>query len=153
MKIREATTEDIDRIIEFYRKWIDVDEVYGLTLPTHEYFKNRIGQYFLIAEELGSIIGFACGSIKLNTDFCVFDKNCKYLEIEDLYVLPDFRHKNIGGHFIETLIQNAKSNEIDRYLIYSSVIDIDPVVKFYKTHGFKSWAVQMFRDDTKSNKF
>jgi N-acetylglutamate synthase-like GNAT family acetyltransferase len=149
VKIRIAADADIERVIELQRTWMDTDKTYGFVLPSREYIQERIGKYFFVAEEAGSVIGFAYGSVRQNDDMCIFDAQCDYLEIEDLYVLPDFRHQHIGGKLVDLLVATAKKHGINRCFIYSSVMDIDPVVSFYKKHGFKSWAVQMYRDDTK----
>lgn len=70
----------------------------------------------------------------------------RYLEVDDLYVHPSMRGREIGGKLLEDLMQVAREHGLRKALVYSAIKDIRRIMNFYEAHGFRSWFVQMFRE-------
>lgn len=58
--------------------------------------------------------------------------------IQEFYVLPEYRSRNIGKHLIETIIEHAKSKGWKRLeLCTPPVPEFDRAVAFYQENGFE----------------
>lgn len=143
--VRTAELKDEQAVMALRQQWISEEITHGYTQTDPDEFSKRLGPYFLVAESDGDIIGFAWGSVHTNTEFCVFEKGERYFEIDDIYVLPEFRDRSIGSQLLTELEKTARSEDVKRFLIYSSTKDINRILKFYKKHDFKSWYIQMFK--------
>jgi ribosomal protein S18 acetylase RimI-like enzyme len=60
-------------------------------------------------------------------------------------VQPGFRNQNIGGKLIERLLEIAGQAGIQRFLVATVTKDMDKILNFYRSHGFKPWYVQLFK--------
>ena len=58
---------------------------------------------------------------------------------------PGFRHRHIGGALLEKLFAVAEHHRIQRFLVSSVSKEMDKILIFYRSHGFKPWYVQMFK--------
>jgi GNAT superfamily N-acetyltransferase len=68
-----------------------------------------------------------------------------YLEIEDIYVHPDFRSQDIGGKLLERVFEIARQEGIDRFIVGTLSKETDRILKFYRSHGFTPWRIQFFK--------
>jgi GNAT superfamily N-acetyltransferase len=68
-----------------------------------------------------------------------------YVEIEGLYVQPDFRRQNIGGALLERLFEIARQAGIHRFLVGTRSKQTEQILRFYRSHGFTPWSIQFFR--------
>jgi ribosomal protein S18 acetylase RimI-like enzyme len=69
-----------------------------------------------------------------------------YVEIENVYVHPDFRHRHIGGPLLERLMAVAAHQGIQRFVVSSTSKEMDKMLQFYRRHGFFTpWYVQLFK--------
>jgi ribosomal protein S18 acetylase RimI-like enzyme len=90
-------------------------------------------------------MGFISGSSHTSDGLAVVPRGEFYLEIDTVYVSPRFRSNGIGGSLVDQMLVQANRQEMAYILIYSSTKDIHAVLKFYESHGFRSWYVQMFQ--------
>lgn len=98
-----------------------------------------------MAQAGDEIIGFAYGMAHESKEMAVFPEGCRYLEIEDIYICPEYRNTGAGSALLEKLLECAHKNSIDHSLIYSSTKDMESIMGFYKKHGYKTWNIQMYR--------
>ena len=98
-----------------------------------------------MAESAGRIVGYINGSVRLNQELAIIPAQETYLEIENIYVQPEFRNQNIGGKLIERLLEIAGQEGIERFLVATVTKDMDKILNFYRRHGFKPWYVQLFK--------
>jgi len=147
--IRECTPNDIDQVYQLDTRWGREDIAYEFIPISREEFiahLERFPTYFLVAESEGYLVGYINGSVLLNQDIPVLPKQEPYLEIENIYVKPDFRNRQIGGKLIERLLEIAGQNGIQRFLVSTVTKDMAKILNFYQSHGFKAWCVQMFKE-------
>jgi ribosomal protein S18 acetylase RimI-like enzyme len=99
----------------------------------------------LIAEVNNKVIGFISGSIRSSEGTVIIPAGENYLEIDNLYISPEFRRQGVGSGLITQLIAQAKQQGIAYALLYSAAKDIHGILRFYERHDFQSWYVEMFR--------
>jgi ribosomal protein S18 acetylase RimI-like enzyme len=145
MLIRRAVKNDIPIILKLQQLWCAEDNVYGLTPDNYEQIVAALDSYFLVAEVGGDVIGFVSGSAHVSEETAVTPAGQSYLEIDNLYVVPQFRQQGVGGRLVDQLLMQAKEEGITHALVYSAAKDIRRILKFYEQHDFRSWYVQMFR--------
>ena len=117
----------------------------GFVAADAELLRYRVGEYFLVAEHAGRLVGFVCGSAHVSEGNAVFSAGERYLEVDDLYVSPEMRDQGIGGGLLDELLAQARQEGIQRFLVYSSSRDTDAILRFYRKHDFETWYVRMFR--------
>lgn len=146
--IRECTHQDIESIFQLDHLWDEENVAYVFTYGTREEFIadfERFQKYFLVAESDGQIVGYVNGSVLVNEKVAVLPEQETYLEIENIYVMPEFRNIYVGGDLIEKLLDVAEQNGIKRFVVSTVTKDMDRILKFYRRHGFKPWYVELFK--------
>jgi ribosomal protein S18 acetylase RimI-like enzyme len=145
MFIRQAVKTDAPFIRRLQQQLFEEGAIYGFMPETEEQIEKSIGSYFFVAETEDQIIGFISGKICVSDHLAVIPKDETYLEIENLYVAPQFRKQGIGGKLVDELLIKAKQDDVVYALLYSATKDIHRILKFYEKHNFQSWNVQMFQ--------
>ena len=144
--IRQATEADLWSIHHLQRKWADENITYGYMPDDPKQFRNRIGEYFQVAETADDVVGFIGGSVRIASDMAVVPDGNRYLEIDELYVSAPFRCKGIGDLLVDQLLAQARQQGARYAVLYSASKDIHAILRFYERHQFQSWYVQMFRE-------
>lgn len=75
----------------------------------------------------------------------VFTEEQKYIEIDDIYISSIHRKTGIGSILLQTVLETAEKNGIEKSYVYSATKDLDKVINFYKEHSYKTWCIQMFK--------
>ena len=135
--IRECTHHDLDSIFQLDHLWDAEGVAYVFTYGTREDFMadfERFQEYFLVAESNGQIIGYVNGSVRVNEKMEVLPKQETYLEIENIYVRPEYRGRHVGGDLIEGLLAVAEQNGIKRFVVSTVTKDMDRILKFYRRY-------------------
>ena len=143
--IRQATDSDLARIRELYARWVESGDTLGLVNPEPGHFVAQLGPLFVVAECEGEVIGFAIGTEHTSNGLAVIPKGERYVEIDDVYVIPEHQRLGVGARLIEETERRANSAGIHRFLVYSASKDMAGIMKFYGTHGYKRWYVQMYK--------
>lgn len=147
--IRECTHEDIDEVLRLDGQWGQEDIAYEFVVVSREELVaqlERFQPYFLVAECDGSLAGYINGSVRPGQEGpAVIPGRGPYLEIENLYVKPGFRNRQIGGKLMERLLEVAGKHGIQSFSLASDSRDMDKVLRFYRRYGFQPWYVRMFR--------
>jgi len=146
IKIRQASKTDIPTIKRMQQEWFEEDCVYGFLPANFGQLQHALGLYFLVAENQNHIVGFISGAVHLSNELAIIPNGRTYVEIEDLYVSPQFRQLGIGSQLIEYFLSQAKSQGVTYALLYSATKEIRSVLQFYERHGFQGWYIQMFRE-------
>ncbi len=148
VSIRECTHQDLESIFQLDHLWDEEGVAYVFTYGNREDFIadfERFQKYFLVAESNGQIIGYINGSVRVNEKVEVLPKQETYLEIENIYVRPEYRDRHVGGDLIEQLLAIAEQNGIKRFVVSTVTKDMDRILKFYRRYGFKPWYVELFK--------
>ena len=146
--IRECTRQDIESIFELDKLWDEEGVAYYFTYGSREDFSaafERFHEYFLVAESEGQIVGYINGSVLVNEKVEVLPRQETYLEIENIYVRPEFRNRQVGGDLLDQLLTIAEQNGIKRFNVSTVTKDMDRILRFYRRHGFKPWSVELFK--------
>lgn len=143
--IREATQNDISRVIQLQKLLIKEDLIYGFTPESERELIKKIGNYFLVTEVGGDIIGFIYGQVLKSEGLATIPQGEQYLEIEEIYIKPEFRNQGVGGKLLDRVVEEAKKNGVEKFSIYSASKDIDGILNFYRKHDFKPWFIQMVK--------
>jgi ribosomal protein S18 acetylase RimI-like enzyme len=146
--IRECTHRDLDSIFQLDQLWDEEGVAYVFTYGSREDFIadfERFQEYFLVAESEGQIVGYINGSIRVNEEVEVLPQQETYLEIENIYVKPEYRNRRVGGELLERLLEVAERNGIQRFFVSTVTKDMDRILKFYRSYGFKPWYVELFK--------
>ncbi|MDQ0888761.1 ribosomal protein S18 acetylase RimI-like enzyme [Paenibacillus sp. V4I9] len=143
--VRMATENDLSKVAQLSELWVAEAITYGLGANTEELLRNCIGEYFWVAEINSEVVGYITGSIHDSDGLAVIEKGESYLEVDEVYVHPEYRNENIGHMMVDELLQTAELNGITRSVIYSASKQWQKIIGFYEKHGFKMWFVQMYR--------
>ena len=147
--IRPCTPEDLDAVLGMERQWEQEDVAYGDFNPmSRDMFHavlERFPAYFLVADHHGQLIGYIHGTVQRTTPIEVIPAQEPYVEIENLYVQPEFRGRKIGGALLERLVDVAHSAGIQRFAVGTRGKETDKILQFYRSHGFTPWSIQFFR--------
>lgn len=148
--IRTCTEVDLDAVVRLQRAWAEEEITYGYAPATREALLPLLGPYFLVAEDETIVVGFACGIVVTGDHHdvsAVIPAGQPYLNVDEIYVARGHRDRGIGGRLLDRLTATARANAVMRFLVYSSSKDLDGILRFYRAHGFQSWAVQLFQAD------
>ena len=143
--IRKCTLRDIDVIHQLEKQWAEEDITYGQEPNPVEKLMDKLGEYFLVADVDNGVVGFICGSMHVSEGLAVIPEGQGYLEIDDIYVRPEYRSQGVGGLLLESLLEIAKQQSIKRFSVYTATKNIDKIYNFYRSHGFQSWFIRLFQ--------
>ena len=129
MKIRCATEEDVPVILNLIKGIADYEKLLHEVTATAEILYDSLfvkkAAEVLLAEHDGKIIGFAL----FFHNFSTFTGK-RGLYLEDLFILPEYRHRGFGKQFFSELLQIACERECGRM----EWICLDwntPAIRFY----------------------
>jgi len=113
MKIRFATKEDVPAILNLIKGIAEYEKLLHEVTATEEILYDSLfikkAAEVLLGEKEGTIIGFAL----FFHNFSTFTGK-RGLYLEDLYVLPEYRHQGFGKQFFATLKKIANERECGR---------------------------------------
>jgi ribosomal protein S18 acetylase RimI-like enzyme len=144
MLVRAAVKTDVTFILQLQQRWSEEDNTHGFVPESRRHIENELASY-LVAEVGGRVVGFVSGAVRTSEGTAVIPAGESYYDVANLYVMPEFRSRGIGGGLITRLLTQAKQQGVSYALVYSAAKNIKEVLKFYERHDFQSWYVQMFR--------
>ncbi len=136
----------MESVSRLQHQWAEEGSVYGFVPESVEQIEAALGPYFLVAEVDDGIVGFVSGSVRISEDKAVIPEGAGYVEVDNLYVSPEYRGRGVGSRLISRVLAEAKEQGVAYALVYSAAKDIHSVLRFYERHDFRSWYVQMFRE-------
>jgi GNAT superfamily N-acetyltransferase len=135
MLIRRARKEDCPRLLELvtelaiYEKAPN-DVTVSLAEFEHAGFSENPVYWAFVAEEEGSIVGFALYYIRYSTW-----KGCR-MYLEDIIVTESYRGKGIGKLLFDQLIVEAKEKNLNA-IVWQVLEWNEPAINFYKKYDAK----------------
>lgn len=147
--IRECTHDDIESLFQLDQSWEEEGVSYLFTHGSMADFMadyERFREYYWVAENDGEVVGYINGSVRVNENqkVGILPDQQTYLEIENIYLRAEFRNQGVGGKLIEKLLGLANQNGIERFIVSTVTKDMDQIIHFYRSHGFKPWYVEFF---------
>lgn len=143
--IRLAEGSDAQAVARLQQRWLEEGSVYGFVPESREQVEAAVSPYLLVAEVGNQVVGFISGSVGVSDGMAVIPEGESYLEVDNLYVAPEFRGRGIGSRLITQLLTQAEQRGVAHATLYSATKDIHSALRFYERHGFRGWYVQMFR--------
>jgi ribosomal protein S18 acetylase RimI-like enzyme len=149
IRIRPCTLHDIDAVIGLERQCEQEEIANGdfnpMSREAYLAILERFPAYFLVAESDGQVIGYIHASTDHERRVEVIPEPEPYVEIEDIYVQPDFRNRDIGGKLLEQVFEIAQQEGIQRFIVGTLSKETDKILRFYRSHGFIPWRIQFFK--------
>jgi GNAT superfamily N-acetyltransferase len=146
MKIRNATAKDIAGIAALGSRYVNEVPAWGLVARTEDNLKKLDTRLLWVVEDNCKLIGYAICLPRANDGSCIYAERDTILELDEIYLVTEARGKRIGSKLLQLIEGNAKSQGYTKLFIYSSIKEVDPLLKFYRGNGFKTWAVQLFKE-------
>ncbi len=130
MDIKTATIEDVDTIIKLGNSVneFQVSDEVVVFWPKNvliDCIKNKNNPIF-VAKENKQIIGFIVAN---------YNSSFKKAIIENIFVIPNFRGKEVGKLLLDNLLKELKELGCE-YVCSLAEIENDIAVKFYINNGF-----------------
>lgn len=131
MKIRLAKLSDYEELMTLYDLFIKTDRY---SKHTNDSFKNVLENstsFIYVAEDKNKLVGLATFSIRSVVRFPQ-----PIAQLDELFVLEQYRKHGIGKSFIDVL--ETKAKELNCCNIYiESRSDLKPAHQFYENLGYK----------------
>lgn len=138
----------VKAVANLQQMWEAEAITFGFCADDEEEILSYDKEYFYIALDGETVIGYASAEEKTNSNdnyMNVFSMNEAYVQVNDLYISPDYRSKNIGAELLKTIKEKAEKNGIKHIFLSSATMDSASVRRFYENNGFKIWTTTFFR--------
>lgn len=145
VSIRKANIKDLAKVQELNNRLFELEyKVFDDTLNvgwTYEnagekYFKDMIeNEVVFLAMVNDNIVGYLAGII-CKTSYI----KSKLSEIDNMFVLEDYRKKGVGQKLIEEFKKHSVSKGVDSIKVTASAKNKNAIL-FYIKNGFKEWNV------------
>lgn len=135
-------------VANLQEQWVNEAITYGFVADSEDEILSYNKDYFYIALDGETVIGYVTGEVKTNDKdnyMNVFPTNAEYLQVNDLYIAPAYRSKSIGAELLTIVEEKAKNNNIEHIFLSSATIDAEAVRRFYEKNGFKIWTTTFFK--------
>lgn len=150
VKIRRADKSDIGKLQELNDEVFIDNQKYdsdllmdwAKSIKGRVYFTNLLknsNSLCLVAIYYEKFVGYIAAAPK---DFGY--RKSKYLEIENMGVIPNYRSKGIGSKLMEKCLEWAKKKGFDRIYVNSYLAN-SQAIDFYKKNGFSEIDISLER--------
>jgi PhnO protein len=130
MKIRRAVSGDYKKLMALYDAFMKVDRYTGLDSDSFEKVLGNKNSFVLVAEDRSRLVGFITASTRL-----VIRYPQPIMEVDELYVDPDFREHGVGRQLIQAVEVIVKESNLHRIYIESGY-EYKIAHKFYQKNGY-----------------
>ena len=135
-------------VTNLQKQWETEAITYGFIADTEDEILNYAKEYFYVALDGETIVGYVIGEAKTNNKdnyMNVFPMNERYLQVNDLYIASAYRSKSIGAELLTMIEEKAKINDIEHIFLSSATVDAEAIRRFYEKNGFKIWTTMFFK--------
>jgi len=130
VQIKKADLSDpfvVDSLLELSRVWVEEGSCFGMRANERDDLKEPC----YIALEGGKVIGYGFGHFyEKETKNSEIPVGSKCFEIDELYVLPEYRSGGIGGEIFRLLEEEAK-DKAEFITLATSTKDYKKALRFY----------------------
>lgn len=131
----DSEIRDIDQLIDLIEKQMRFiganSSSEQIRKAINNISKNNRALFWVKVSEAGDFCGFAFGNIGSG-----LETGADYLWINELYVVPECRKKNIASEIINYIENWAKQNNI-KYIALIADQDNQKALKFYEKAGYE----------------
>ena len=145
-QVRLAEARDVQSVLYLSWLWAEEGCTTGYVPCTAEHLKPWLkGGYFFVAEFEGDVIAYAAGIEKLGKGAIYKPEGEQYLNVDEVFVHADHRSGGIGTQLVQALLSRAEAEGVVRSMVGSNNVDWLPTVQFYERHGYRMFAIQMYK--------
>lgn len=140
IQILRATKDNYDEVRKLYGNFVDDPQRFS-SKDNDSYFKflDSSNSFIDLALVDKKIIGFISYTIRT-----VIRYPKPIMEVEELYINPDYRKHGVGRKLMEHVLEYAKSVPC-QYIFLASDIKREEAHEFYKALGFDQYAYHFRR--------
>jgi GNAT superfamily N-acetyltransferase len=146
IKYSKFSKRYIKIIMELENKRVLENITYGLVASEEEGMLKKNNDYFYIALNGKNVIGYIIGEIIEKNIYNIFPKDISFLQVNDIYILKEYRNKGIGEKLLKIIEEKAKTNGIMHVLISTATKDAETIKRFYDRNGYRTWTQIFFKD-------
>ena len=132
--IRPANIDDYENVIKLFGKFVGDENRFKKPNDSFHKFVSEKNCFIDVAVINKKIIGFITYSIRTLIRYPT-----PILEVEEFFVLEDFRRLKIGTQLMDKAVETAKKNNC-HYIFLASSKDRPDAHNFYKSLGFDEYA-------------
>lgn len=149
IKIRKAAINDLEDIqrlnqLLFIKEQREYDEKYNINWPYEndgiEYFSKELAdsdRIVFLARDDNKAIGYLAASSEQSSKYI---NNMKIAELDNMFVLDDYRGKGIGTQLVKNFKNWAKEISAERLIVTASFGN-QSGIDFYHKHGFEDFDI------------
>lgn len=146
MNIYEAQLNDrlIETLISMSSDWEAENSTYGYRRNERSDIEgNRI----FLAEQDGKLLGYLFGQeAKSVRATSIMTDDTPYFEVEELYVIPEFRNQGAGRALFQFAEQELKAEGIAYMLLSTATKNYQKILHFYIDElGMDFWSARLFK--------
>ena len=141
--------DDINGIFNLENLWEKENLSYMFEPITQKEFiatMKKFQDYHLVAVDTEMLVGYINGTIRKDENKRVF-RNEPFLMIENIFVKSEYRNKKVGSSLLKTILNIARKNGILKFQVSTDARNMKSVLRFYESHGFKPFYVQLFKEE------
>ena len=146
--IRLASLKDLDAVATLEQNWTLEDAIVGFQANGVQGFVNHVTEVdksIWVAEAQNDVVGYVTASIHRSSQLAVVPIDEWYIEIDDLYVSPEFRSASLGSRMVETVLDFARAQNIKYASVFSASSRVADIMRFYQNQRFEPWGIQFYR--------
>lgn len=132
-------------VLGLQHEWTLERITFGVVPDTHEAILSYQNDYFYIAFDQDTAVGYTTAEIIKDNEYNIFSAGAIYLRINDLYVESGYRNQKIGERLLSLVEASAEKNGITNIMINSATMDADAVRRFYTRCGYGIWSTTFYK--------
>lgn len=140
MNTRKAEEKDYEELMHLYNDFVGEDRYSRHDGDSYRQVLQSPTNVAYVVEEEGKIIGFITASIRN-----VVRYPRPIMEIDELYVVQEFRKQGIGKQLVEFIEHLAKEKNCCRVYIASHA-RFETAHKFYEGLGYNKYGLHFYKD-------
>ena len=145
-QVRPAGKSDAHAVLHLSRLWAGEGCTTGYVACSDEHILTWLeGGYFLVAEFKDDVIAYAAGVEKLGKGAIYKPEGEQYLNVDEIFVRADHRDRCIGSQLMQALLDKAEAAGVVRSMVGSNNVDWLATFEFYERHGYRMFAIQMYK--------
>lgn len=146
MQISEVqpTPEQMERLIKMSADWENENSCRGYRKNTPE---DLAGCRIFLAVGAGEPVGYLLARMETaERASSVMEQGTRFLEIEELYVVPNFRGQGIGGKLYRFAAETGKREGVEYVRLSTATKDYRRILHFYlDALGMDFWSATLFQ--------
>lgn len=125
--------------------WAFENITYGVVAGGIMELAAIINPYCYIALNEDAVVGYLTASLIEANELNIFPRGGSYIQVDDVYILQEFRSLGIGRQLLARCEQQAAQDGINHFMVSSATKDAETVRKFYMNNGYHIWTTHFYK--------